>query len=102
MKGTEVGKEELLIRGCVAEEVSTNADDVLSWDVLKGHINCISEGEVFTFLVSHYLQVCSTDLTLGNFVGTKQDRSHLNASKGKSWVSEKHCIKVRHCQVLPG
>lgn len=65
VKGTEVGKEELLIGGCVAQGVSTNADDVMSWDCpMKGHINCNSEGEVFTFLVSHCLKVCSTDLTL--------------------------------------
>lgn len=34
VKGTEGGKETLLIGGCVAEGVSTNADDVMSWTVL--------------------------------------------------------------------
>lgn len=65
VKGTEVRKEELLIGGCVAEGVNTKADGVMSWDCpMKGHINCNSEGEVFTFLVSHCLKVFSTDLTL--------------------------------------
>lgn len=63
VKGTEGGKETLLIGGCVAEGVSTNADDVMSWDCpMKGHINCNSEGEVFSLLVSHCLKVCSTDI----------------------------------------
>lgn len=68
VKGTEGRKEELLIGGCIAEGVSPNADDIVSWDCpMKGHINCNSEREVFTFLVSHCLKVCSTDLTLRKF-----------------------------------
>lgn len=57
-----VGKEEELTRGCFAEGVSTNVDDIMSEDCpRKGHFCCVSEGEVFIFLVSCWLKVCSTE-----------------------------------------